>query len=170
MEDIYDLVKNIDTVYNSNTSFQVLKDFERVLDELDLYVYKNWEEGELFKGPDISRHWVTCTFMWPKGSMPDPVGGKRLADYDCKIRYIQTHITVPRKIRKPDDMRPYTKKGKLDTMPIWLVEIVMPKKLIFINQLITKNMKTTRQMPKFLFANVAEHCLHVWVGVVSTRY
>ena len=130
MEDIYDLVKNIDTVYNSNTSFQVLKDFERVLDELDLYVYKNWEEGELFKGPDISRHWVTCTFMWPKGSMPDPVGGKRLADYDCKIRYIQTHITVPRKIRKPDDMRPYTKKGKLDTMPIWLVEIVMPKKLI----------------------------------------
>ena len=25
----------------------VLKDFERVLDELDLYVYKNWEDGEL---------------------------------------------------------------------------------------------------------------------------
>ena len=36
----------------------------------------------------------------------------------------------PRKIRQPDDIRPGTKKGKLDKKPIWLVEIMMPKKLI----------------------------------------
>ena len=60
MEDIYDIVKNIEGIYDSNTSFQVLKDFERVLDELDLYVYDNWENGELAAGPKIDRHWVTC--------------------------------------------------------------------------------------------------------------
>ena len=85
MEDIYDIVKNIEGIYDSNTSFQVLKDFERVLDELDLYVYDNWENGELAAGPKIDRHWVTCSFMWPRSQMPDPMGGKRLLDYDCKV-------------------------------------------------------------------------------------
>lgn len=130
MEDIYNLVKNIESVYGSNTSFQVLKDFERVIDELDVYVYKNWEDGELAAGPVIERHWVTCTFMWDQGSMPDPMGGKRLVDYDCKVSYKKDHLVVPRKIRKPDDIRPGTKKGKLDRKPVWLVTIQMPKSLI----------------------------------------
>ena len=38
-------------------------------------------------GPEIDRHWVTCAFMWPRGKMPDPMGGKRLIDYDCKVFY-----------------------------------------------------------------------------------
>lgn len=130
MHDIYDILKNVETIYGSNTSFQVLKDFERVLDELDIYVYDNWEDGELAAGPDIERHWVTCAFMWPRDKMPDPMGGKRLLDYDCKIKYKKTSIIMPRKIRKEDDIRPGTKKGKLDRHPIWIVEIQMPKKLI----------------------------------------
>ena len=130
MQDIYDIVKNIEGIYDSNTSFQVLKDFERVLDELDIYVYENWEDGELAEGPKIERHWITCSFMWPRSKMPDPMGGKRLLDYDCKVTYKKDKIIRPRKIRKPDDIRPGTKKGKLDTLPIWVVEIMMPKKLI----------------------------------------
>jgi hypothetical protein len=130
MQDVYDLVRNIEGVYGSNTAFQVLKDFERVIDELDIYVYKNWEDGELAEGPVIDRHWITCTFMWPKGKMPDPMGGKRLTDYDCKVKYQETYVVVPRKIRKPGDMRPGTKKGKLDKKSIWLVEIQMPKSLV----------------------------------------
>ena len=62
--------------------------------------------------------------------MPDPMGGKRLLDYDCKISYEKSHIIKPRKIKKHDDIRPGTKKGKLDKLPIWLVHIEMPKKLI----------------------------------------
>ena len=48
----------------------------------------------------------------------------------CKVTYKKDKIIRPRKIRKPDDIRPGTKKGKLDTLPIWVVEIMMPKKLI----------------------------------------
>jgi len=33
MIDTLDIVKNIDYIYSSNTSFEILKDFERVLDE-----------------------------------------------------------------------------------------------------------------------------------------
>jgi len=47
MQDSADIVQNIERVYDSNTAFQVLKDFERVIDELDVYVYENWEDGEL---------------------------------------------------------------------------------------------------------------------------
>lgn len=130
MQDVVDIVQNIERVYDSNTAFQVLKDFERVIDELDVYVFENWEDGELASGPKISRHFVTCTFMWPRDKMPDPMGGKRLLDYDCKVGYKKDYIVKPRKIRSPDDIRPGSKKGKLDRHPIWLVMIKMPKKLI----------------------------------------
>ena len=130
MHDVLDIVKNIENIYESDTAFSVLKDFERVLDELDLYVYENWEDGELASGPNIEKHWVSCEFMWPKDKMPDPMGGKRLLDYDCKVSYKKSSLLKPRKIRKPDDIRPGSKKGKLDREPIWLVNITMPKDLI----------------------------------------
>lgn len=128
--DTLDVIKNLEGVYESDKAFMVLKDFERVIDELGLYVYKNWEDGELAEGPVVSRHWVTCSFMWPKKDMPDPMGAKRLLDYDCKVSYRKSYIMVPRQIKKPDDIRPGTKKGKLDKKPVWIVEIRMPKKLI----------------------------------------
>lgn len=130
MRDIKDIIENIQTLYNNNSSLNVLKDFERVLDEMDMYVYKNWKDGELASGPKVDRHWVTASFMWPKESMPDPMAAKRLLDYGCKIKYEQTHLISPRKIENVDDFRPGTRKGKLDRSPIWIVEITMPKKLV----------------------------------------
>ena len=130
MYDSLDIIKNIESIYGSNDAFSILKDFERVLDHLDLYVYANWEKGEVAEGPMIDRHWVTCSFFWPQDEMPDPMGGKRLLDYDCKVRYKKSSIISPRKIEKQDDIRPGTKKGKLDRLPIWVVEIQMPTKLI----------------------------------------
>jgi hypothetical protein len=128
--DTLDVIKNLQGVYESDKAFRILKDFERVLDELGLYVYANWEDGELAEGPHVSRHWVTCSFMWPKNNMPDPMGGKRLVDYDCEVRYEKSSVIKPREIKKPDDIRPGTKKGRLDKVPVWIVEIQMPKKLI----------------------------------------
>jgi hypothetical protein len=130
MQDILDILSNIKNITENPNSFQVLKDFERVLDEMDLYVYKNWENGELAMGPKIERYWVTCGFMWDEDKMPDPSGGKRLLDYDCKVKYIKTFMLEPRIIKSPDDFRPGTKKGKLDKRAVWIVEITMPKKLI----------------------------------------
>lgn len=129
MLDILEIIKNIDTIYSTNSSLGVLKDFERVLDEMDMYVYKNWEDGELAEGPIVERHWITASFMWPKDKMPDPMAAKRLLDYGCKVKYKQSHLIKPRTIKSPDDMRPGTNKGKLDREPVWLVEIMMPKKL-----------------------------------------
>jgi hypothetical protein len=130
MNDIVDIIKNLQTLTENDSSFKVLKDFERVIDELDLYVFKNWEDGELLEGPIVDRYTVTCKFMWPKEHMPDPSAAARLLDYGCKVSYKKDTIMVPRKIHSPSDFRPGTKKGKIDTHPIWVVSISMPKKLM----------------------------------------
>lgn len=130
MHDIKDVIKNLQTLTENSNSFKVLKDFERVVDQLDLYVFKNWSEGELVEGPNVGRYEVSCKFMWPKNSMPDLHGGERLMEYGCKVKYIKDSILVPRKIRDPGDFRPGTKKGKIDAHPVWIVEITMPKKLM----------------------------------------
>jgi hypothetical protein len=62
--------------------------------------------------------------------MPDPEGGKRLLDYDCKIGYQKSSLLKPRKILEPEDVRQGTRFGKLDRHPIWIVEVKMPKKLL----------------------------------------
>ena len=130
MRDILDVIKNVDTIYSTNSSLSTLKDFERVLDEMNMYVYKNWEDGELASGPKVDRHWVTASFMWPREKMPDPMAAKRLLDYGCRVKYEKTHLLEPRQVKDPDDFRPGTRKGKLDHRPVWLVEITMPKTLV----------------------------------------
>jgi hypothetical protein len=129
--DILDVIKNIDELYENNTSLAVLKDFERVLDQMDMYVYENWEDGELAYGPKVDRHWITAGFMWEDKKMPNPSAAKRLTEMGCKVSYQKSHLLEPRKIKKPSDIRPGTKKGKLDRKPIWIVEIQMPKQVAF---------------------------------------
>ena len=130
MLDVIKVIENVKGIYESNNTLRVLKDFERVLDELDLYVFENWTKGELVEGPIVDRHTVTCSFMWPREEMPDPSGGKRLTDYGCKVFFKKDVYIYPRKVLKQDDFRPGTKKGKLDQMPVWIVQIRMPKELI----------------------------------------
>ena len=91
MADIKDIISNIENIYGSNNSLSLLKDFERVIDELDVYVYENWLDGELVEGPKETRYYVQCTFMWPNDKMPEPKGGKRLLDYGCRVQFGQDY-------------------------------------------------------------------------------
>ena len=130
MHDVLDIIKNVQSLYAVGPTLSILKDFERVIDELDVYVFQNWADGELLSGPVDSRHFVTCSFMWPEDKMPDPAGGKRLLDRGCKVTYKRDELLKPRKIKGPEDYRPGTVKGKIAAHPIWVVEIKMPKELI----------------------------------------
>ena len=87
MHDVLDIIRNVQGLYSVGPTLSILKDFERVLDELDIYVFENWQDGELLEGPTDARHFVTCSFMWPMDKMPDPSGGKRLLDRGCKVLY-----------------------------------------------------------------------------------
>lgn len=128
--DYWMIADNIKNLYLSEGSIQNLLDFERVLDEMDLYAFKNWILGELVAGPEIGRYTVTCIFMWPEQLMPDPRGARRLLPYDCRVRFKKTRMKIPVKIDTPDDYIPGTHKARLIEKTVWLVEITIPKSLM----------------------------------------
>ena len=129
-QNIKDIITNLKQIHMTGSTLEILLDFERVLDEMSLYAFSNWKQGELVQGPIVSKYRVECTFMWPQDKMPEPQGGVRLIDYGCKVEIGESVVTKVRKIKTPDDIRPGTRKGKLDHEPIWLVKITMPKKLM----------------------------------------
>ena len=128
--DYWQIADNIKKIYMSDGSLVTLMDFERVLDELDVYAFKNWDLGELVQGPTISKYKVACVFMWPEYMMPDPRGGRRLLPFDCEVKFKRTNMKIPMKIEDPDDYQPGTKKARIVEEKVWLVEISMPKSLM----------------------------------------
>ena len=127
---IADVIENTKEIFMTDSALTSLLDFERVLDELDLYVFAHWKEGELVEGPIYEKYFVTCTFMWPYKLMPDPRGGERLLEYDCEVYYAKDQLEYPIKVEDPDDYQPGTKMPRMAKKPVWLVTIVMPKKLM----------------------------------------
>jgi hypothetical protein len=128
--DYWLVAENIKDIYMSEGSLLTLLDFERVLDELDLYAFKNWQLGELVQGPDVGKYKVGCIFLWPEKLMPDPRGARRLLPFDCQVKFKKTTMKIPIKIEDPDDFIPGTHKARLIEKKVWLVEIVMPKSLM----------------------------------------
>lgn len=127
---IKDLLNNTKELFMTDSAVSTLLDFERVLDELDLYAFANWKQGELVEGPIYEKYFVKCTFMWPHKKMPDPKGACRLSDYECEVNYKQDFFEHPDTVKKPQDFKPGTKVPRTIKSPIWLVEIIMPKKLM----------------------------------------
>ena len=128
--DAKDIIENTKKIHLSESSMKFLMDFERVLDQMDLYSFSNWKKGELVEGPVIDRHWVSCTFLWPHNMMPDPQGARRLLYYKANITYQKDKLISPVKVEGYDDFRPGTRKPKLQKSPVWLVNIKLPKEMI----------------------------------------
>ena len=131
--DSVDYVSIIDTVkgiYTSDGSMNTLLDYERVLDEADVYAFKNWDLGELVQGPVAKRYTVSCIFMWPYKLMPDPRAVKRLISIGCDVQYASSEIEVPVEVKDYDDFVPGTRYPKMKKRKIWFVNITIPRDLM----------------------------------------
>ncbi len=53
-----------------------------------------------------------------------------MAEYECDVSYKKDFFEHPDKVKTPNDFKPGTRVPKMKQSPIWLVEIVMPKKLM----------------------------------------
>lgn len=127
---IKDILENIKDIYMTDSSLTTLLDYERVLDELDLYSFANWKKGELIEGPIYEKYFVTCSWMYPFRQMPDPGGAERLLNYGCEVTFKKDQFTYPIKVKTPDDFKPGTKSPRMVERPIWVVTITIPKKLM----------------------------------------
>ena len=124
------IIDNVKNLYMTDSALDSLMDFERVLDELDTYVFANWNKGELIEGPVYDKYFVTCSFMWPYKIMPDPRGGERLLDYNCEVTYKKDTLYYAVDVKGYEDFKAGTKVPKTAKKPIWIVTIVMPKQLM----------------------------------------
>jgi hypothetical protein len=127
---IKDIIQNTKEISLSDTLLEQLMDYERVLDGLNLYVFENWISGELVAGPEVEKYWVSCKFMWPLKHMPDPAGAAKLLDYGCKVTFQKSKLEQAVEVKTPDDFKPGTKYPRMRLVPVWLVEITIPKSLM----------------------------------------
>ena len=133
MIDIDTIYTTLDDVYGSENVLDILIEFERVFDTLDIYVYKNWLKGEIVEGPKIDRYWITVTLMYPYKLMPDPEGAMRLIDHGCKVEMGNDTLKQVVKIKGPESYEQNEKgelQPKLAENKVWLVKIVMPRHFV----------------------------------------
>jgi hypothetical protein len=128
--DFTSIISTIKGIMTSDGSMSVLLDYERVLDEADLYAYKNWLLGELVQGPDIGRYSVACVFMWPSKLMPDPRGAKRLLALGCKLQFAKSKVKIPVEVKDYEDFVPGTRYPKAVEKKVWFVRIEIPLELM----------------------------------------
>jgi hypothetical protein len=132
MIDIDTIYTTLDDVYGSENVLDILIEFERVFDQLDLYVYKNWDRGEIVEGPKIDRYWITVTLMYPYKMMPDPDGAMRLIDHGCKVSYKEDMIKHIAKIEYDADAHGIIQDPdkRIIKSKVWLVEVIMPRHFV----------------------------------------
>ena len=126
---------SIKKVSETNSLLDMLLEFEKVLDKIDLYAFKNWEQGEVLYGPKLSRHFLEVTLMYPYKKMPDPSGAKRLIARDILVDFKKDTLISPRRIKNFDDVEVETRpdgaqrfKAKSNSEPVWLVSVKMPRR------------------------------------------
>ncbi len=127
---IKDILDNVKEIYMTDSSLNTLIDYERVLDQLDIYSYRNWQLGELIKGPIYEKYFITCSWMFPFRKMPDPAGAERLLNHGCEISYQKDIYEYPITVKSPEDFQPGTKYPRIVKKPVWVITITMPKKLM----------------------------------------
>ena len=128
--DFVSIVSTIKGVMTSDGTMSTILDFERVLDEADLYAFQNWLKGELVKGPVTRRYSVKCVFMWPYKLMPDPRAVKRLLAIGAKVKFAKSAIKVPVAVQNYDDLIPGTNYPKWAPRKVWFVQIELPLELM----------------------------------------
>jgi len=125
-----DSVKNLEKIFNRKSLLDVAIEIENFLDFSNLYVFPNWYKGEIVDGPNVKRYWVTLTLRYPHKDMPDPMGARVLHDVGVKVDYIKSFDLEPIDVKSESDFRPQTKKPKMKKVPVWHVELKIPRRFL----------------------------------------
>ena len=127
----------IKKISETNTLLDMLLEFEKVLEDIDVYAYKNWQKGEVLEGPVLDRHYITVSLMYPYNDMPDPAGAKRLMGKDCLVKYKKDTLISPVKVKTFDDVTMEIRadgsvkhRAKTKSEPVWVVNVKMPRRYV----------------------------------------
>jgi hypothetical protein len=122
------------TMQNISENMDILDiviQFEDILEKSGLYVYANWDLGEIISGPHIEKHWVEMSLMYPYKKMPEPEGALRITKVGGKVYYSKEKYKEPKRVFGPEDIDdPITKQAKLIPHKVWVIKVRLPKRLI----------------------------------------
>lgn len=113
---------DLEKLEDSQYLLDVLLDAEAILDDLDIYCYTGWIEGEVVKGPIVRRHWVTFSLRYPHNKMPDPRAALRLLKHGIQVEFNTMKQKVEANVTTPE----HEPKQPTD----WLVTITIPRSLM----------------------------------------
>lgn len=122
--------ETIKRLYNQDSYMTILLNIDELFSNIHLYGYKNWFDGEIFSGPDISKFWIDIQLIFDYDEKPDINGIKTLRKHNIKATMSEINLLEPRKIKDPSDYREGTLKPKLDKHKCWLVTINIPRNVI----------------------------------------
>lgn len=118
---------DIEKLEDSPHLLDLLIQMEDVLDSLDIYVFKNWINGEVVEGPKVRRYWLDMTLKFPHAKMPDPRAGLRLLKHGVRIDFEKaTEDASDEGPKNESDNSDESKK----TEKVWLVHISIPRRLV----------------------------------------
>lgn len=125
-----DKIKNLKKLLTRQSLLDIAVQIENFLDDMNLYVYPNWFNGEIVTGPEISRYWVTIVLKYDYKDMPDPAGALVLNKVGVVTKFKTDIEKDPVYVQDPSDWQPGTKKPKLEPNKIWLVTLQIPRRVI----------------------------------------
>lgn len=129
--DLDTIKKSLVSISKGEGLLDMLLEFERTLDNAEIFAYKNWILGELVEGPFVERYWFKTVWMFPYAMMPDPNAGLRLTKLGAKVNFKKGTFSKPVKVRGPEDWSdPESKRAKMAKHEVWLVTIELPIKYI----------------------------------------
>lgn len=131
---------SLENLVGSDTSLEILMQIDKFLDEFGIYAYKNWMEGEIVSGPEVERHWVTVTLMYPYKKMPDPSAVARIQNKGGQVYYAKDEFISAAKLVTPDDVEltlgnprgsePVGPRAKKVKAEVWLVTLELPRVML----------------------------------------
>lgn len=129
--DIDSIKQTLVGISRGDSILDTLLEFERTLDNAEIFAYKNWILGELVEGPIIGRYWYKVVLMYPYSMMPDPDAGLRLTKLGAMVSFKKGVFKRPTKVKGPQDwVDPESKRAKMVETEVWLVTIELPMKYI----------------------------------------
>lgn len=127
----------IQNLYDQDGLLDILLGVEEYFDNMDLYAYKNWINGEIVEGPNVSKYWVEITLKFSHDTFPDPVATKIFEKQGTKIFVRPDWEVHPiEHPRSNDDMQSILGNAanlstpKDERTPILLVKFQIPRRLV----------------------------------------
>ena len=102
-----------------------------------MYVYKNWIKGEVIEGPNVRRHWVSFSLLYPHDRMPDPRAAGRLLKHDIiveynKVRQNGKEFHPLNDVKTPPTTTPSDEKKEENSADhwFWMIKLTIPRRLL----------------------------------------